>query len=219
MIIRAVAFDIDGTLYPNSAMYLRSLPFALTHMRWLWHFGKIRKQIRQMRPIHDFRATQAQMLAQSIGTDITEAEAFIRNKMYGTWERSLATVPLYDGVRECVQALKAESLPVAVASDFPVTTKLELLQLQGLWDCEVSTEDTGYLKPNPEPFQKLVQCLDTAPEHLLYVGNSYHYDIEGAKAAGLIAAHITHKRVPGTIADFSFTDYAELTSWIRANTE
>ena len=33
MPLRAVAFDVDGTLYPNASMYLKSVGLALTNLR------------------------------------------------------------------------------------------------------------------------------------------------------------------------------------------
>jgi putative hydrolase of the HAD superfamily len=41
--INAVAFDIDGTLYPNYRLYSRLLPFILTNPRLMRDFGKARK--------------------------------------------------------------------------------------------------------------------------------------------------------------------------------
>lgn len=215
MNLKAVAFDVDGTLYPNVAMYFRSIPFGLTHPRLLLAFRRIRAEVRRRRPVEDLRRLQAQMLSRALRISVTEADARIRTFLIPRWESQLRTVPLYPGVRECIAGLRELGLRVAVSSDFPVERKLELLGLSGLFDCALWTETSGYLKPNPEPFLELASCLDLPPEDILYVGNSYAYDIEGAKNVGMMAAHVTRRQVPASVADLSFARYPELLSWVR----
>ena len=50
--IDAVAFDIDGTLYPNSALYRRMIPFFLTNVRFMLAFGEVRREIRRWQEAH-----------------------------------------------------------------------------------------------------------------------------------------------------------------------
>jgi putative hydrolase of the HAD superfamily len=41
----AIAFDIDGTLYPNYRFYLRVLPYGIANLRLMWAFNKTRKML------------------------------------------------------------------------------------------------------------------------------------------------------------------------------
>ncbi|MFW5643352.1 MAG: HAD family hydrolase, partial [Alkalispirochaeta sp.] len=77
-------------------------------------------------------------------------------------------------------------------------------------------EETGYLKPNPEPFLRLIEELGVPAGEILYVGNSYRYDIEGARAVGMVTAHITRKGSPGAPADLVFSRFSELRRWLEA---
>ncbi|MFW5783787.1 MAG: HAD family hydrolase, partial [Spirochaetota bacterium] len=124
-------------------------------------------------------------------------------------------------VRECVLRLREHELPVAVTSDFPVERKLERLKLDGLFDCRLWTQESGYLKPHPEPFLALAECMGYPPEEILYVGNSYEYDVVGAKGVGMTAAHLARRAPEASIADFTFSDYRELCPWVheRVGTE
>ena len=215
MPIRAVAFDVDGTLYPNAAMYLRSAPFVLLRLRLMRAFAGVRRDIRKRRPIDDLRTLEAQMLAERLGVSEEEARQRIDNEIYGLWEQVLDGVSPYPYVKECIQKIKEAGLAVAVTSDFPVGRKLARLGLDGMFDCQMWTEEAGYLKPHPESFLMIAECLSLPPEEILYVGNSYEYDVVGAKRAGLYAAHRVRRPVAGTIADFSFSDYRELYRWVQ----
>ena len=210
----AVAFDVDGTLYPNFRMYLRSLPFAVRHYKLLRAFSKARKDLRRIRPIEDFQTLQAQLTGARLGLDTEAAREKISRLMYGKWEKVLHDVPLFPGAKDLLLRLKEAGVLLAVASDFPVSSKLGILGVDGLWDFELSTEDTNYLKPNPEPFLEIAKGLGIAPEAILYVGNSYEYDVLGAKNVGMAAAHLTRKPVKDSIADFSFSSFGQLAEFL-----
>ncbi|TVR54914.1 MAG: HAD family hydrolase, partial [Spirochaetaceae bacterium] len=69
-------------------------------------------------------------------------------------------------------------------------------------------------KPNPEPFVAAAECLGLSAEKILFVGNSYEYDVVGAHRAGMHAAHITSGK-PNT-ADFTFSRFSELGEWLES---
>lgn len=211
---KAVAFDVDGTLYPNASMYLNSIPFVLSRLRFMRAYARVRSEIRRRRPIDDFSALEARMLGDELGITPAEARDRIAREIYGRWERVLDRVRLYPGVRECVERIRASGRSVAVSSDFPVEAKLRRIGMDGLFSCRLWTEESGYLKPHPEPFHMLAECLGEAPADILYVGNSYEYDIVGAKNAGLHAAHLTQKPIAGTVADFTFREYGALCDYV-----
>jgi putative hydrolase of the HAD superfamily len=217
MPIKAVAFDIDGTLYPNAVMYLKSLPFALTHLRLMLAFARVRKEIRALRPIDDHHELESRMLAERLRISPDEARERIEREIFGVWEAVLDRVKPFPHVRECIEQLRAAGFPIAVTSDFPVEKKLERLGFSGLFDCRLWTEESGYLKPNPEPFLELAACMGLTPEEILYVGNSYDYDVLGAKRVGMHAAHLSRRPRRETVADVTFSDYRELCSWVREN--
>jgi putative hydrolase of the HAD superfamily len=214
MHVKAIAFDVDGTLYPNSIMYLKSLPFVLTHLRLMLGFAAVRREVRDLRPVDDMTTLQAQLLAKRLGVTTEVAKARIEREIYGEWERVLDRVSPYPHVRACVQRLSEAGYQVAVTSDFPVERKLERLGLDDLFDCRLWTEESGYLKPHPEPFLQLAACLGVEPTEVLYVGNSYEYDVIGAKNAGMYAAHLSRRPPADSVADITFSDYRTLCSRI-----
>ena len=214
MPIRAVAFDVDGTLYPNAAMYLRSLPFALTHLRLFRAYAAVRRQVRTMRPLADLKTTEAELLAGRLGVTAAEASRRIEEEIHGKWEAVLDRVDPYPHVLACLERFKKAGLLLAVSSDFPVERKLSRLGVDGHFECRLWSADSGYLKPHPEPFDEIVACLGVPAAETLYVGNSYSYDVIGAKRAGMLAAHLSRRRRRDSAADFTFNDYRALERWV-----
>ena len=210
MDVDAVAFDVDGTLYPNSRMYLNSVIFSLGRLRFLFHFRTVRRQIRQIRPLEDFRLVQARMLANRMSLSTEEAKNRIDHAIYYRWQRAFRNIRPYPHLVDLLLRLHDYGYSLGVMSDFPVGDKLANLDLPQVWDRVLTSEATGYLKPNPEPFYALASSLDTTPERVLYVGNSYEYDIVGASKVGMKTAHLARVPVDGSVADVTFSDYRML---------
>lgn len=215
MPIRVVAFDIDGTLYPNAAMYLRSIPFALTHLRLVIAYSKIRKHVRKRRPVMDLQSLERRLLARELRIEEAEAARLIDVAIHEQWAAVINGVRPYPHVREAIERLKAGGIQIAVSSDFPVERKLKHLGLDDLFGCSLWSEESGYLKPHPEPFHALAECVGEEPANILYVGNSYEYDIVGAKNIGMRAAHLRRRPVRNSVADVTFNDYRRLPDWVE----
>lgn len=215
MPLKAVAFDVDGTLYPNASMYLRSLGMALGNLRLLRTLEAVRGELRD-RPdtSDDFHRIQARMVASRLGLSPERAYALIEGRVYTRWYKVFLKLKPFPGLIEAVQTFREAGLKTAVLSDFPIRHRLDHLGLAGPWDCAFSSEETGHLKPNPLPFQVLAQKLGLFPSEVLYVGNSYTYDVLGAAAAGMPCAHLTASPRAGSRAVFSFNRYDRLQEFV-----
>lgn len=214
MRIKAVGFDIDGTLYPNSSMYVYSTIAFIKHPVLFSHFGKARKSIRRIRYDGDFRTAQAKLVAASMHIAVKEAEEVIERDLYGSLEKVFRNVKPYKEIRPVLISLKAKGLALGAMSDLPVGKKLEYLGVGDLFDFSFTTEETNFLKPSPVPFKHLVKRFNFLPEEILYVGNNYEYDVLGAAAIGLRTAHLSRKPVPASKADLTFSSFTELRDWI-----
>lgn len=219
MKLKVVAFDVDGTLYPNWVMYLRSIPFGIAHFKKLLSFARVRKRIRTIKPVHDFYRLQAEQYASLMNMTVQEAMEQIRRVFYSQWEEVVLDIKPYPHLQEVLFQLKEKGYKLAVLSDFPIGNKLRYLGLDSLWDATFSCEEIGYLKPNPEPFNLLPAHFAVQPYEVLYVGNNYRYDIEGAKRIGFHTAylHCFPRWCPA--ADFKFSDYRQLLKWVESEKE
>jgi len=216
----AVAFDLDGTLYPNHRLYVKLLPFAARHWRLLRAFSKARDVIRReqrespdlTRP--DFYAYQARLTAEILNAPADVTEKRIETLMYRGWEPLFSNIRLFPRVREVLDDLRAAGLKLGLLSDFPPEKKLENMGLAGIWDTVLCSERTGALKPSVHPFVELADNLGCPPERILYVGNSRRYDVAGSLGAGMKAALLSGKAAGTPRADLTFRDYRQLRAFV-----
>ncbi len=228
MAIKAVGFDIDGTLYPNLGLYALLAPEAARNLRFLVAFGRVRRELRELtrapeyrdaaaglsgpEALDGFRRFQASLAARRLSIGEDEALATIDAIVYRDFVEVFARVRSFPRVDWALATLKASGLKLGALSDLPAARKLELMGLDRHFDAALSSEDTGFLKPSPEPFLELASRLGEKPEDIVYVGNSSRYDVEGARGVGMKTALVSRRKRRG--ADFVFTDYRALVDWI-----
>ena len=220
--ISAVAFDLDGTLYPNYRLNIRLLPFLFWRCRFMLAFGRARDIIRreqaQMPQSYklDFYERQAQLVAEQLKARKEKIRDKIDRLIYRGWEPFFFKIKLFPHVKEVLGELRAAGLKLGLLSDFPPEAKLEHLGLSSLWDTVLCTESIGALKPALQPFEELAKALDCPAEKILYVGNSRRYDVEGSKRAGMKTAllHTGFPVITGIKADFTFRNYRQLRNFM-----
>jgi putative hydrolase of the HAD superfamily len=216
----AVAFDLDGTLYPNYRLNIRLLPFLCGHWPLVAALGRARKIIRhdqELSPsavLSDFHIHQAQLVANLLHARPEKIKEKIDRLVYRNWERHFDKIKLFPHVREVLDDLRAAGLKLGLLSDFPPFIKLKNLGLDNFWDVVLCSEDTGAIKPALQPFQKLLDALKCPPEQILYVGNSRRYDVVGARRAGMKAALRTRAHKGYKLANFTFHDYRQLRDFV-----
>ncbi|MCL1815733.1 MAG: HAD family hydrolase [Treponema sp.] len=223
-VIKAVAFDLDGTLYPNYRLYRRLLPRLMLHPRFYNAFSAVRQQLHsadtETETASSFYDKQADLMAAFLKEDKKKTKQKLERLVYRDWETLFPGIELFPHVKETLSAFRDAGLKLALLSDFPPERKITLLGLEGFFDFILSTEETGALKPSGIPFAALIRSLELLPEEILYAGNSPRFDVKGAKAAGMKAALIKrsffstgHVRYAGG-ADFVFRDYRQLREYV-----
>ncbi|UTD12914.1 HAD family hydrolase [Treponema denticola] len=194
--ISAIAFDIDGTLYPSWRFNLRIIPFLLKHFNFMSAFNKTRKDIRlwqEKNPdkvLSNFFDFQAEILAKYAGKNKEDVKNFLETEIYEGWKKRFARIKPYFFARESIEEFKRCGLKIALLSDFLPEQKNDVWGILPLCDAVFGTETIGALKPSPLPFKRLAEALDLPCDKILYVGNNLRYDVAGAKAAGMHTACI-----------------------------
>ena len=213
--IKAVAFDIDGTLYPSLGFYLRLSGYVIKNHRFFLSYSKARKIMHRTAPLADFYEYQARLLAENLNISAEEAKYKIERIVYeGMKPYFLKTKP-YPHAYDTIVAFKSAGLKIGILSDFPPEQKGGIWGIRSLCDVCIGSEESGALKPSKYPFGILCQKLGLKPEEVLYVGNSRKYDIRGAHDAGMKTAFILKGwrkifNIPLKEADFSFRNYRQL---------
>jgi putative hydrolase of the HAD superfamily len=216
----AVAFDLDGTLYPNYRLNIRLLPFLCGHWPLVAALGRARKIIRREQEQSlsivpsDFHTHQAELVANMLKARPEQMREKIDRLVYRGWERHFSAIKPFPHVREVLKSLKSAGLKLGLLSDFPPLNKLKNLGLDDCWDAVLCSEDTGTIKPSLAPFNELSEALKCPPGEILYVGNSRRYDIAGARRAGMKTALRTRAFAGDGGANFAFRDYRKLRDFV-----
>jgi putative hydrolase of the HAD superfamily len=212
--LKAIAFDLDGTLYPEYRILLPSLRIAFRYPRLVYYFNLVRKEIRSVDPRGDFRKTQAEILAKHLKKSVSQTAGLIERVIYEQWLNSIKTMRPYAGLREMIIRLRKAGFKTAVLSDLPLERKLSYLGLEGIWNFARSSEETGYLKPNAAAFRPLIQSLQVTPPEIIYIGNNYRYDVLGARAMGMITGFFSSRWIPGNLADYTFHRFSQVRQFL-----
>jgi putative hydrolase of the HAD superfamily len=234
--IDGVAFDLDGTLYPNYRLNLRLIPFILKELPLLVAFGRARDVLRGKIPGRaapptgaitgavfsgeGFYDTQARHMGAFLNKDAASVKERTEKLIYRDWVLHFKKIKPFPHVGETLKSLRAAGLKLGLLSDFPPEQKLEYLGLGGIWDAVCCSERIGQLKPAPAPFEELARAMGLTGERLLYVGNSLPYDVMGAQKTGMKAALICSPlsglllRKGRAPADFAFHDYRQLGKYV-----
>ncbi|KPJ53660.1 hypothetical protein AMJ39_03920 [candidate division TA06 bacterium DG_24] len=127
-----------------------------------------------------------------------------------------AALVLYPHVNLALMELAKRGLKLAVVSDAPrlqAWLRLCYLQLQHIFDVVVTYDDAGARKPDPAPFQRVLNQLMVEPHEALMVGDWPERDITGAATIGMPTVFARYGDTFGTVhsgADFEIDDLLEL---------
>ncbi|MCL2440754.1 MAG: HAD family hydrolase [Treponema sp.] len=227
--IEGIAFDLDGTLYPNYRLNIRLVPFIMKELRLIAAFGKARVIIRKEQekgnlPQGCFYDYQAKLTAKLLSVNAEQLKEKIDKLIYRGWEPMFKNIKLFKKVTCSLSGFRKAGYKLGLLSDFPPEKKLEYLGLSkwgdgDSWDAVLCSERCGALKPHSLSFKELAAAMKLPCEKILYVGNSHSYDVTGAAAAGMKTAWIKNPLVLGSgnkkpKADFSFHNYRQLYSFM-----
>ncbi len=78
----------------------------------------------------------------------------------------------------------------------------------------VISEEFGYMKPHPKLFQHASEQADTAPEDIVYVGDSMFSDVEGGQKAGWTVIWYAPKEEQSPTHVLHARDWSEITDML-----
>jgi len=94
-----------------------------------------------------------------------------------------------DGVRPGLERLRSAGLRLVMVSNANGTlhVSMQRLGLAPYFELMVDSQLEGVEKPDPLIFRRALERSGADPRSTLHVGDFYHVDVEGARAAGLAA--------------------------------
>jgi HAD superfamily hydrolase (TIGR01509 family) len=223
--LRAIIFDLDGTLYRQGP--LRTAMLARLARAYV---TRPLAGVKAYRALGAYRAAQEQLrhTPQPTSGDLADAQiraacaatglepAFVSSCVARWMEQApldLVARNVYPGVGEFLGACKLRGLRLGLFSDYPADAKLEALGFQRYFDAVLTAQSSavGAFKPNPRGLLLVAEQLGVRPAECLYVGDRVEVDAAAAAAAGMLCALIgKHTAVEHTSSTWTFAGYAEL---------
>lgn len=127
------------------------------------------------------------LILEEAGVPITAATNAALAELHAYHEDSNLWELLPPGVLPALAALRARGLKLVVVSNANGRLRLlfDRLALAGCVDCLLDSHDEGIEKPDPRYFEIALARSGARRETTIHVGDLYHVDVVGARAAGL----------------------------------
>jgi putative hydrolase of the HAD superfamily len=193
--IKAVLFDLDGTLVDREAGAA----------------GWLRAQFDDFEtPKGDFEMFLTRFQELDARGHTSKLETFAQLAAEWKWGRSADEIwtsyrrdvglycTLFPDAIPTLQTLQQNGFPLAIVTNGTVecqSAKIESLGLSAWIDAALISEREGFKKPAPELFWRACETLRVQPEEALMVGDSFKADVEGARRAGLHAVFLSRDKL------------------------
>lgn len=180
--IKAIIFDVDGTLVDTVDLHAQAWQEAFRHFGHAIAFDKIRTQIGkggdQLLPVFLSREE-----IQRRGKELEKFRDDLFQKKYFPQARS------FPMVRELFEHIRAGGQKIALASSCKsdeLDNYKRLARIEDLVDAATTSDDADKSKPHPDIFHAVMKRLPgIAPSESVAVGDT-PYDAEAAGKAGLL---------------------------------
>ena len=181
MSIKAVLFDLDGTLADTAL----DLGGALNTL--LREQGLPEVSMDEIRPVASHGASGLLKLGMNLDKSDPN-HARLRQQYLDTYETCFdKDTVLFEGIDDLVQAIHARGLKWGIITNKPHTFTHRLVPQLGFSvapDVVVSGDTTAEAKPSTKPMFYACEQIDIAPEACLYVGDAER-DMQAGKNAGM----------------------------------
>jgi FMN phosphatase YigB (HAD superfamily) len=196
--VRALVFDLDGTLYDQRAvrqqMLRRLLGAALRSPRQGYRTLRLLSAYRRAQETvrHDATVTgphareQVARACAATGATAEDVRACVERWM-NTEPLGLLAGCMYPGLPSLLRRARFAGVRLGVVSDYAAERKLEALGLADCFDAVVCADDpdVGRFKPDPRGLDVALQRLGVPPHEALYIGDRVEVDGVAAARAGV----------------------------------
>jgi len=182
--IRAVLFDLDGTLADTAP----DLTYALNCVRRARGLPAL--PLAATRPF----ASQGARGLIGAGFNISPGAAgydALRDEFLASYASNLCReTRLFPGIPQLLGQLETRAMPWGVVTNKAerfTLPLLELLEVRRRAACVIGGDTTGRIKPHPDPLLAASRAIGLAPEVCVYLGDDQR-DVEAGRAAGMKTA-------------------------------
>jgi HAD superfamily hydrolase (TIGR01549 family) len=196
--LKALIFDVDGTLYRQRPVrygmlwrllgaYVRQPAQSLLMFRVLHAYRRAQEVLRASHLADGSTALrQLQLACEWTGVAPEFAEACVTRWME---QEPLALVARSRraGVVEFLETAKERGVRLGICSDYPPTAKLRALGIAHFFEVVVSAQDpeVRQFKPSPRGLETALRRLGVSQFQALYIGDRPEVDAVAASSAGI----------------------------------
>ena len=225
--MRAIAFDLDNTLWAVEPVLLRAEARVyawltehaprITARLSLEDMRRAREGLARREPhnAHDFTYLRTAALAEH-----ARAHGYAEELAARAFEVFLAArceVELYPDVRAGLERLHSRFTLASLSNG---NADLARIGLEHLFTLSLNARQLGAAKPARACFERLAQGLKVSPRELCYVGDDPWLDVEAARAAGLGTVWMQRRAEPWPAelarADLTVSNLEELAQALGA---
>lgn len=205
--VQALSFDLDDTLYPNSAVIAKAelamqqrlaqlLP-ASFHNNSLYWFEQRKILAREDKEVrHDVSRWRLLALERGLtiqGLSLCEAGEIAELAM-SAFLQARTDIQLEPQVRPLLQQLATRFPLVAITNG---NADIKKMGIADLFQFALRAGPDGRMKPYPDMFVTAAKRLALPPQHILHIGDHVKSDVLGALSAGCQAAWLN--LTPGSL--------------------
>lgn len=225
--IRAVAFDLDNTLWDVDPVIARA------EAHWLQWLRENCPRIPERLSIEDLRAARMELAAREphnahdmtylrIASLAQHAREFgydesIAEQAFEIFIAARNEIDLFADVRPGLQRLGTR---FALATLSNGNADLARIGLADPFRVSLNARGVGAAKPDRRCFDRLARELNLKPQEVIYVGDDPLLDVEAARAAGMLTAWMNRTGLPWPVtvarADLDVADCVELAERLGA---
>jgi len=185
--IRAVLFDLDGTL-------LDSAPDLVAALNWVRASEGLPALAVDHMARHVSRGAVGLLLAGMPEADADQFQLWKTALISRYAENCFDHSALYPGIPEVLDFLTHSEIPWGIVTNKLTALTLPILRAAGLQDsvsCVVCGDTLNRAKPDPAPVELACQLLEVPVDETLFAGDDVR-DIQAGRAAGTMTAAVQY---------------------------
>ena len=183
--LRALIFDVDGTLAETEELHRAAFnaAFAAAALDWHWDvplYGQLLRVTGGKERLRHFASLRGEALEDALVMQLHEA----KNQRYAELVRHC---PLRPGVERLIRNARTNNLQLAIATTTSRAKVHALLAATiggGFFEAIVAGDEVARKKPAPDVYQRAMALLGTGPAQCLAFEDSRN-GLAAARAAGL----------------------------------
>lgn len=177
--IKAVVFDLDGTLADSIPLTIYSIKETIRQITG--------KTLSDDDITKEFGPVDTEIIKKLLGEESKENGVELYVKTFS--ENFDSFIKPIDGIYELVTYVKESNFKIGLFTGRGLRVSriiIEKLGLSNLFDFILSGDDTTKPKPDPEGILKVLDKLDVSPKESIYVGD-FDVDVLASKTAGVLS--------------------------------